>query len=105
MLPMGDVVRPSFGLRQREIPKISVPGDGEPRKVYGGVGCHQVALYCDDYPGTHPMFKLKLLRLGTDKAHTLAMLPATQEGHFTAHAIAAAVLETLRLTTAPDKTA
>lgn len=102
---MGDVVRPSFDLRQSEIPKILVPGDGEPRKVYGAVGCYRVALFCDDYPGTHPMFKLRLLHLGTDKAHLLAMLPATQEGHFAAHAIAAAVLETLRLTTVPDITA
>jgi hypothetical protein len=99
---MGDVVRPNFRSGLCVIPRVSAPGDGEPRKVYGNVGCYRVALYCDDHPGTHPMLKLRLMRLGTDKAHILATLPVTQEGHFEAHAIAAAVLQTLRLTTIPD---
>ena len=94
---MGDVVRPSFGLRQREIQKILVPGDGEPRKIYGAVGCYRVALHCDDYPGTYPMLKLRLARSDTEITYLLATLPMTPEGHFEAHAIASAVLETLRV--------
>lgn len=98
---MGDVVRPNFHLGMRVDSKGSASSHGVPQKVYGEVGCYRVQLHHDSGGGRYPLYKLMLLRLDTNEIHSLALLPASQTGHFEAHAIAAAVLQALRLTTSP----
>ena len=77
--------------------RILVHGDGEPRIIYSAVECYDVALYCDYYSGAHPILKPKLVQFDTNMDHLLAMLTATQEGHFETHAIASVALEGLRV--------
>ena len=98
---MGEVVRPDFHHKSCVISRGSPLGDDEPRKVFGEVGPYRVALYFDGRPGLYPVLKVKLVRSDTGDVHPLATLAATQEGHFEAHAIAAAVLKTLRVTALP----
>ena len=99
---MGDVVRLDSRLVRATSPAIVAPHLSDPLKVYGTVGCYGVALYGDDHAGTYRMVKLKLTRSDIDKAYPLVVLPATREGHFEAHAIAAAVLETMRVMALTD---
>lgn len=95
---MGDVVRPDFR------PGMSADLDGSAsihgvlQKVYGHVGRCRVQLHHYSGGGRYPFYKLMLMRLDTNEIHSLAMLPASQAALFEAHAIAAAVLQALRLT-------
>jgi hypothetical protein len=91
MLSIGDVVRIDFRPAEGTSPAIVALHSSDPPKVYGSVGRYGVALYSDDHAGMYRMVKLKLMRSDIDEAYPLAVLPASREGHFEAHAIAAAV--------------
>lgn len=99
---MGDVVRPDF--RSGESANLGGPASsyGVLRKVYGHVGHCRVQLHHDSGSGRCPLYKLMLMRLDTNEICSLAMLPASQAALFEAHAIAAAVLQALRLTANVD---
>jgi len=94
---MGDVVRPNFRDKAGSSSTVQVPSCGELHKIYGEVGHCRVALFIDEPSSALPLMRVKLMRLDINKIYSLAMLPASQDSHFEAHAIAAAVLQALRL--------
>jgi hypothetical protein len=95
---MGDIVRPDFRRGMSARPKAPASAYGVPQKIYGHVGHFCVELYHDGGGERYPLYKLMLERLDTREIHCLAILPASQAALFEAHAIAAAVLQALRLT-------
>lgn len=96
---MGDVVRPDFRPGMHAHPEAPASSYGVPQKVYGHVGHYCVELFRDSTGGQYPVYKIMLMRLDTNEIHSLAVLPVSQAALFEAHAIAAAVLQALRLTT------
>ena len=95
---MGDVVRPDFRPAMSVRLEALASAYGVPQKIYGHVGHCCVELYYDGEGERYPLYKLMLERLDTSEIHCLAVLPASQAALFEAHAIAAAVLQALRLT-------
>jgi len=94
---MGNVVRPNFRDKAGSSSTVQVPSCGELHTIYGEVGHCRVALFIDERSSALPFLRVKLMRLDIDQIYSLAMLPASQDSYFEAHAIAAAVLQALRL--------